>query len=80
MKIKQSYGCSKMQIYWKEGRDMSNIPKDPNMLYSYVNMMLRDRCESLKELCSSLDVPQEEILNKLADAGYQYDITLNQFR
>ena len=59
---------------------MSNIPKDPNMLYSYINMMLRDECKSLKEICSALDVPQEEILDKLADAGYQYDITLNQFR
>ena len=50
------------------------------MLYSYVNMMLRDGCDSFEELCAALDVPREEIMDKLADAGYQYDKTLNQFR
>ena len=31
------------------------IPKDPNMLLSYVNMMLRDRYSSLEEFCAAND-------------------------
>ena len=59
---------------------MSGIPKDPNMLYSYVNLKLRDEYDSLDELCSSLDISPEEILDKLAAAEYMYNKDLNQFR
>ena len=59
---------------------MSCMPKDPNMLYSYINLKLRDEYGSLDELCSSLDVAPEEILDKLAAAGYEYNAELNQFR
>ena len=34
---------------------MNSIPKDPNMLYSFVNMMLRDNYSSLEELCAAYD-------------------------
>ena len=57
-----------------------NIPKDPNMLYSYINMMLRDRYSSLEEFCTVNDADIAEITGKLEAAGYQYDETLNQFR
>ena len=59
---------------------MNNFPKDPDLLYSYVNMMLRDEYESLADLCASMDVSAEEIRDKLAGAGYIYDETINQFR
>ena len=56
------------------------IPKDPNILYSYINMMLRDRYSSLEEFCKANDADAEEIKNILKDAGYTYDPELNQFR
>ena len=57
-----------------------NIPKDPNMLISYVNMMLRDRYSSLEEFCNDNDADVNEITEKLKAAGFEYDADLNQFR
>ena len=59
---------------------MGTIPKDPNMLYSYINLKLRDEYGSLDELCSSLGLSFEELTNTLRSAGYEYDEELNQFR
>ena len=59
---------------------MSTIPKDPNMLYSYINLKLRNEYNSLNELCSSLDISSEEVINALSLTGYEYDEELNQFR
>ena len=58
---------------------MSKLPKDPNMLLSYINMRLRDESESFEDLCASMDVPAEDILKILAAAGYTYDESANQF-
>ena len=57
-----------------------NIPKDPNMLISYVNMMLRDRYSSLEEFCNDNDADVNEITEKLKAAGFEYEEDLNQFR
>ncbi|MBQ6315296.1 MAG: DUF4250 domain-containing protein [Mogibacterium sp.] len=58
-----------------------SITKDPNMLYSYINMMLRDdEYESLEDLCAAKDVPLDEIVRTLEAAGYSYDETIKQFR
>ena len=56
------------------------IPKDPMILYSYINMMLRDRGESLADLCAEIDADMDEIVDALAAAGFEYDETVNQFR
>ena len=56
-----------------------NIPKDPNMLYSYINMMLRDKFDSLEEFCNVNDADMEEIIEKIKAAGFEYDAELNQF-
>ena len=56
------------------------IPKDPNMLYSYLNMMLRDRYASLEEFCTVNDADIEEITKVLKEAGYTYNAEINQFR
>ena len=56
------------------------IPKDPNMLLSYVNMMLRDRYSSLEEFCTVYEADIGEITARLSAAGYEYDAELNQFR
>ena len=58
-----------------------NIPEDPYILVSFINMKLRDRCfESLTDLCDSLDISEDEIKTKLEDAGFQYDEESKQFR
>lgn len=58
-----------------------NIPKDPYILVSFINMKLRDRCfESLTDLCDSLDISEDDIKTKLEDAGFQYDKESKQFR
>ena len=56
------------------------IPEDPNMLYSYINMMLRDRYTSLEEFCDANDADKEEIIKRLDDAGFSYIREINQFR
>lgn len=56
------------------------IPNDPNMLLSYINMMLRDRYPSLKEFCLINDADITDITEKLNAAGYEYNEKLNQFR
>ena len=60
-------------------RRIMSIPKDPFMLYSYINMMLRDKFDSLEEFCNVNDADPNEIVEKLKAAGFEYDAELNQF-
>ena len=55
------------------------MPKDPNILLSYVNTQLRDTYDSLDELCRSLDLDETEIKTSLHGIGYEYDEGLNKF-
>lgn len=55
------------------------IPKDPNMLLSFINMKLRDFYASLDVLCEELDEDRQEITDRLGAAGYHYDEERNQF-
>ncbi len=57
-----------------------SLPQDPFMLYSAINMMLRDSYSSLNELCKSEDVDKDELVGKLKDAGFEYMEAINQFR
>lgn len=57
-----------------------SLPQDPFMLLSYVNTQLRDNYESLDDLCASLDVDKDELVNRLADAGFVYMDAINQFK
>ncbi len=56
-----------------------NIPKDPVMLLSFINMKLRDFYPSLDELCADLDLNVNDVSEKLASAGFNYDEKLNRF-
>lgn len=58
---------------------MDNVPKDPNILLSYVNTGLRDSYDSLEELCRSLDLDEHDVIKSLADISYEYDPGLNKF-
>ena len=58
---------------------MNEIPKDPFMLYSWVNLKLRDYYPSLDALCEDLELEKSDILEKLSAAGFEYDENLNKF-
>lgn len=56
------------------------IPQDPIILCSLINTRLRDQYESLDELCASMMLDKDELVAKLAAAGFRYDAPTNQFR
>ena len=56
------------------------LPKDPAMLYSIINMKLRDQYPDLATLCADLDIDQTQLTRTLADAGFHYDTATNAFR
>lgn len=55
------------------------IPKDPVMLLSFVNLKLRDYYGSLEQLCEELEIDKEELVAKLENIDYRYDVSKNQF-
>lgn len=55
------------------------IPKDPVMLLSFVNMKLRDKYSSLDAMCEDLEILSSEVIEKLAQIDYHYDVEKNQF-
>ena len=58
---------------------MDTIPNDPLMLFSFINMKLRDDYSSLDELCASLSIGREWLENKLASVGFEYSVENNKF-
>lgn len=58
---------------------MTDYPKDPIMLMSWVNMKLRDFYPSLESMCEDLEIPREELVEKLERAGFEYNAELNKF-
>ena len=48
------------------------LPKDPAMLFSVINMKLRDNYGSLDELCRKMDIDQDWLTQTLAAAGFEY--------
>ncbi|MDE6338491.1 MAG: DUF4250 domain-containing protein [Muribaculaceae bacterium] len=53
---------------------------DPFMLYSAVNMKLRDHYATLDEYCASEGIDKSELIEKLKSAGFEYMPDINQFR
>ncbi len=49
------------------------------MLYSAVNMMLRDRYNSLDELCDDLGIDRRQLERRLSEVGFEYSVKLNKF-
>lgn len=56
-----------------------NLPNDPMMLYSFINLKLRDYYSSLDALCDDLQLEKEEIIKKLGAAGFEYNEEGNCF-
>ena len=59
---------------------MKKIPQAPIICLSYVNTQLRDFYSSLELLCDDFMVDRDELIKKLADAGFSYDREQNRFR
>ena len=61
--------------------NMEYLPKDPGMLVSAVNMLLRDEeFDTLESLCCYFDKEPEEIKSYLQEQGFVYDDEQKQFR
>lgn len=58
---------------------MDNLPTDPSMLMSLINMKLRDNYPSLDALCDDMDVDRKQLEEKLAQAGFEYSPENNRF-
>lgn len=63
----------------KDG-DTMNIPNDPIILLSFINMKLRDQYSNLDELCDDLELNKNDLCEKLQSVGYAYAETQNQFK
>ena len=60
---------------------MEHLPKDPFMLVSCINMLLRDHeFESLEALCDNFNRDPKEIKSYLQEHGYIYSEEQRQMR
>lgn len=55
------------------------LPQDSVMLYSVINTKLRDFYSSLEALCEDMNINKEDLKQKLATVGFEYDKERNQF-
>ncbi|MBO7294607.1 MAG: DUF4250 domain-containing protein [Bacteroidaceae bacterium] len=55
------------------------LPKDPMILFSYINMKLRDQYPSLDELCQAEDIDTNWLLDQLGAVGFEYSAEHNKF-
>ena len=58
---------------------MENLPKDPFMLMSAVNMKLRDFYPSLDALCDDQGIDRAELEKVLGAVGFEYNKEHNRF-
>ena len=63
----------------EEEHEMTNIPKDPVMLLSYINTQLRDFYPNREELGKALGIDPKMVDEKLAGIDYEYDAEKNQY-
>lgn len=60
---------------------MDNLPKDPAILVSSINMLLRDgEFETLELLCENFNETADSIKNYLRQYDYVYSEEQRQFR
>ena len=62
------------------------LPKDPVMLLSFVNLKLRDyysslddMCDGLDALCEDMQTEKQKIIDTLKGIDYEYDESRHQF-
>lgn len=59
---------------------MNELPQDPFILLSLLNMKLRDFYSSLDELCEDMNWDKDELIKKLSSFGFEYMPECNQFK
>lgn len=55
------------------------LPLDPMMLLSFINMKLRDFYPTLDMLCDDMNIDRTELEKKLNEVGFEYNEDLNKF-
>lgn len=58
---------------------MENLPHDPFMLMSLINMKLRDCYPDLDTLCADMDIEKEVLTTTLGSIGMEYNPVTNKF-
>lgn len=60
---------------------MEKLPlNDPAMLMSAINCLLRDNVfQTLDEICKHFSVKKDELLQRMAEAGFEYSEELRKF-
>ena len=56
-----------------------SLPSDPMILFSVVNIKLRDEYPSLEALCDDMQVDRQQLEARLAQAGFEYNPEQNKF-
>lgn len=56
-----------------------NLPSDPYMLLSIINMKLRDEFPNLSSLCRGMDMDEPELIQALKKSGFEYNPDSNSF-
>lgn len=56
------------------------LTMDPHLLVGVVNTAIRNHCESLQELCAYHEIDSELLVERLANAGYDFMPEQQQFR
>lgn len=49
------------------------------MLFSFINMKLRDQYASLDDLCDDMDIDKSLLIDKMAQCGWEYSPKHNKF-
>ena len=71
--------CKAILLYMEEKMSINKIPKDPNILLSYINTELRDNYDDLVDFCVAHSVDINDIVGRLRSIDYTYDAHINQF-
>lgn len=58
---------------------MTQLPSDPFMLLSFVNLKLRDFYPNLDAMCEDMQLDKSALCQKLAAAGFEYSEENNKF-
>ena len=58
---------------------MNFLNMDINIVYSMINMKLRDFYSSLDDLCDDMDISKVDILEHFEKNGFIYNENTNQF-
>jgi hypothetical protein len=58
---------------------MKDLPRDPFMLMSLINMKLRDYYPSLDALCEDMNIEKGVLTTTLGSIGMEYNPDTNKF-